>query len=263
MKTSKLVLFRAFLVAGFLLGRLATVHAASMNPDDYPTYYPLDTWSFDDTNTLASDYGYAPASFTNLNASLLGDWITLIVDKSNPAWLRYNVYESDGTTNLTVDEGTLTFWFAPNWSSANAGGSGPGNWAELVNAGLWTTNASYGYWGLNIDPAGTNVYFSAQDNAGSQINYLIAPISWTTNRWHQITLTYSVTNTALYLDGLLATNGAGLTIWPDTNVLGNGFYIGSDTNGLARPFSTTSRCRRATRRRVTTARRRINPCGSC
>ncbi|MEJ0091349.1 MAG: LamG-like jellyroll fold domain-containing protein [Limisphaerales bacterium] len=204
-----------------------------MNPGDYPSYYPLDSWSFDDTNTWASDYGYPPVDFTNLNASLLGDGTTLGVDSTKPSWLHYNVYETDGSTNLTVIEGTLTFWFAPNWSSVSEGGTGPGDWAELFSVGQWTTNASYGYWGLNIDPAGTNVYFSAQDDSGSQINYLAAPISWTTNLWHQLTLTYSITNTALYVDGLLATNGPGMTVWPSTVVLGNGFYFGSDTNGQA------------------------------
>ena len=222
---------RAFIVAGFLFG--ATAHGGSMDPGDYPAYYPLNTWSFDDTNTWVSDYGYMPVDFTNMNASLLGDGATLVVDSTKPSWLHYNVYETDGTTNLTVIEGTLTFWFAPNWSSVSGGGTGPGDWAELISVGQWTTNASYGYWGLNIDPTGANIYLSAQDDGGSQINYLAAPISWTTNLWHQLTLTYSVTNTALYVDGLFATNGHGMTIWPSTNVLGNGFYFGSDTNGQA------------------------------
>ena len=45
-------------------------------------------------------------------------------------------------------------------------------------------------------------------------------------------LTYSATNTALYLDGALATNGPALTIYPGPDVLTNGFYIGSDSNGV-------------------------------
>jgi len=57
------------------------------------------------------------------------------------------------------------------------------------------------------------------------------PIAWTTNYWHQIALTYSITNIALYLDGALATNGPGMSIRPGSSVLAKGFYIGSDTNG--------------------------------
>lgn len=224
---------RAFIVAGFLFCLVGTANAADPNPNDYPAYYPLDTWSFDDTNAWTSDYGYAPVSFTNLNASLLGDGTTLVLDSTNAAWLQYYVDEYDGTTNLTVNQGTVTFWFAPDWASTNQGGTGPGDWGRLLELGNYTTNSSYGFWSLYVDPAGANIYFSTQTNdlSGNLWTYLSAPIAWTTNYWHQITLTYSTTNTALYLDGSLATNALGYGIWPGTNVLANGFYIGSDTNG--------------------------------
>jgi hypothetical protein len=46
-------------------------------------------------------------------------------------------------------------------------------------------------------------------------------------------LTYSSTNVSLYLDGQLATNDpGGLSVWPGNDVLSNGFYIGSDSNGV-------------------------------
>ena len=98
-----------------------------------PTNAPLDSWSFNDHTNWTSDLGYAPVSFTNLNFAHLGNGASLVVDTNVPAWLQYNVYESDGTTNLTVDSGTVTFWFAPSsWSSTNAGGTGPGEYGRLV-----------------------------------------------------------------------------------------------------------------------------------
>jgi hypothetical protein len=121
--------------------------------------------------------------------------------------------------------------FAVHWGSTNVGGTGPGWWGQLIDAGQWTSNATYGWWSLYTDPEGANLYFSAQNNSGTETNYLSAPIAWTSNQWHFIALTYSTTNTALYLDGQLATNGVGMSIWPDSEVLSNGFYIGSDTNG--------------------------------
>ena len=78
-----------------------------------------------------------------------------------------------------------------------------------------------------------NLYFSAQGSDGSQTNYLSVPIDWTTNRWHLIALTYSATNSALYLDGALATNGIPVTCLPGSNALANGFCIGSTSNGTA------------------------------
>jgi hypothetical protein len=201
------------------------------------SYIPLDSWSFWDTNGWASDNEFAPLSFTNITTSIYGDRLygsgnALVVDSTNPAGLEYNVVESFGVTNLTVNQGSVTMWFAPDWTSTNAGGGGLVESGQLIDAGQWTSNASYGWWSLNIDPAGANLYFSAQDNAGDTTNYLSTPISWTSNQWHFVALTYSATNTTLYLDGQLATNGAGMSIWPSSTVLANGFFIGSDSYGL-------------------------------
>jgi hypothetical protein len=205
-------------------------HAAGQSLPATQTQYLLESWSFYDTNTWENDGDYAPISFTNIT-STFGDGTAVVIDSTNPASLQYNVYEDDGTTNLTVDTGSITLWFAPSWGSTNAGGSGPGWWGQLVDAGQWTSNATYGWWSLYTDPAGANLYFSAQNGSGTTTNYLSAPIAWTPGQWHFIALTYSSTNTALYLDGQLATNGIGMSVWPSTTVLANGLNIGSDTNG--------------------------------
>jgi hypothetical protein len=46
-----------------------------------------------------------------------------------------------------------------------------------------------------------------------------------------VVLTYSSTNTALYIDGIFVTNGPGVTIFPSADVLSNGFWLGSDCTG--------------------------------
>ncbi len=223
---------RAFLVAGFLFALLSYSNRAAAQGVPATTS-PLNSWSFYDTNAWPDDNGYSPVSLTNLNASIYGDGTALVLDSTNTAWLQYPVYENNGATNLTVNLGSVTLWFAPNWASTNAGGFGSGAWGNLINVGQWTTNAAYGWWSLYVDPAGANLYFSAQNNSGTQTNYLAAPIAWTSNQWHFIALTYSANNTLLYLDGQLATNGLGMTIWPNANVLSNGFFIGSDAIGAA------------------------------
>jgi hypothetical protein len=156
-----------------------------------------------------------------------------MLDSTNAAWLHYNITENDGTNHFKVERGSVMFWFAPNWSGTNQGGMGPGEWSRLIEVGSYSTNASYGWWSIYTDPDGVNLYFSAQTN-GSGTTYLTAPISWNiTNRWHLIALTYSATNTSLYLDSELVTNGAPMTLWPGPDVLTNGFFIGSDSNGLS------------------------------
>ncbi|HVU08861.1 MAG TPA: LamG-like jellyroll fold domain-containing protein [Verrucomicrobiae bacterium] len=229
-------LTRVVVVAGFLLG--ASDSLAQLLPpiDVGPTNAPLDSWSFYDRTNWTSDLGYPPVSFTNLTDSLLGDFLSLVVDTNVPAWLQYNVYENDGTTNLTVNQGSVTFWFAPNWSSIGDtnGGFGPQEWGRLLEVGAYTTNSSYGWWSIYVDPAGTNLYFSAQTNdlSDSYTTFLSTPIDWTTNYFHFIALTYSATNTTLYLDGALVTNGAPVTIYPGADVLADGFYLGSDSSGI-------------------------------
>jgi concanavalin A-like lectin/glucanase superfamily protein len=221
-----------------LLGFVADVgHAAGPGfpgSGGAPTNTPLDSWSFYDHTNWTSDYGYFPVSFTNIISSPLGDFNSLVVDTNIPAWLQYKVYESDGTTNLTVNNGTVTFWFAPDWSSTNQGGGGLGEYGRLFEVGGYTSGSSYGWWSIYVDDGGNNIYFAAQTNDFSSTftPYLSAPISWTTNYFHFIALTYSPTNTTLYLDGAFVTNGAPLTVYPGASVLANGFFIGSDSNGI-------------------------------
>src|SRR5208282_2908851 len=138
---------RTLTVAGFLFGAVGVL--AQTLPDDWeaPTNVPLASWSFQDTVNWTSDQGYAPASFTNLAFSCLGDGQAttraLVVDTNVPAWLQYYVYEpTNAATNLTVDTGSVTFWFGPDWASTNQGGTGPGQWVQLIDVGEWTTNSS-------------------------------------------------------------------------------------------------------------------------
>ena len=228
---------RALIVAGFLFALLPMIYAQGLpgGTNSYSPYTLLDSWTFLDSTNWKSDFGYSPVSFSNLGYSYLGNGASLIVDSTNAAWLRYNVVETNGTTNLTVVAGTVMFWFAPgSWSGTNEGGTGPGEYGRLFEAGAYTTNSSIGWWSLYTDPAGANLYFSTQTNdlSGSYHTFVSAPIAWTNNYFHFVALTYSATNTALYLDGGLATNGPPISVYPGPDVLAKGFYIGSDTNGV-------------------------------
>jgi hypothetical protein len=226
-----------FVGAVFLFAMTPRSHAFSMDPGSgsNPTNVYLESWSFQDNTNWTDDDGYAPVAFTNLNYSYLGNGRALVVDTNVPAWLQFNVWESDGWTNLTVDSGTVTFWFAPNWNSASDtnGGFGPGVYGRLFEVGNYTDDSSYGWWSIFTDTGGTNLYFAAQTNdiSSTITTYLSTPIDWTTNYFHFVALTYSPTNTALYLDGVFVTNGPGVTVYPGPDVLTNGFYIGSDSTG--------------------------------
>jgi hypothetical protein len=159
---------------------------------------------------------------------------SMVLDSADPAWLRFNLSETNGASNLTLTVGTVVMWVAPNWASAttNQNGSGPGVWGRLLDVGAYSTNAT-GWWSLLLDSGGTNIYFGAQTNTGDAAltTYLSAPIDWASNEWHFVALTYSTSNTALYLDGALSATGAVVSVYPGPEVTTNGFWIGSDSDG--------------------------------
>ncbi len=233
-KTQALRLLLA-LAVGIIFG-LAPVRADAQtnSPPALPSDPFRDSWPFTDTNYLTT-LGFAPLAFTNV--TIVSSWSTignaLWLDSSDPAFLQYNLVETNGTTNLDCTSGSLWFWFSPDWASADdqSQGYGPGDWGRFLDVGAFTTNASVGWWSLYLDPGGTNVYFAAQTNGTSAL-YLSAPISWASNTWHLVALTYTASNSLLYLDGQLATNGPGVSVWPGSDVLANGFFIGSDYTGL-------------------------------
>jgi hypothetical protein len=217
------ILARTFVVAGFLL--CANVSLAQLLPPD--PYFQLSTWSFNDTSWY-SDLGYAPVSFTNLNNPPSFDGNALQVDSTNTAWLQYNITESDGTNNLTFNAGTIELWVLPDWNS----GTGPGDWGRLIDVGAYSTNSPSSWLSLYFSPDGTSLYFSSETN-GVFTNYLNYPISWDTNTWHLIDLTYAHFRSELYVDGQLATNGPGVFYLPSADVVSNGFFVGSDNTGTA------------------------------
>jgi hypothetical protein len=211
-------------VALLMLMRNHDAHAQTL-----PSYNTLDSFSFGDTNTWSDDNGDFPIGFTNIVGLPGPEGNSMFLDTTNlvPAYLNYPVFLS-GWTNLYVNQGTILFWFCPsNWSSA----VGPGDWGRFIEAGSYTTNASYGWFSVYTDPGGQNIYFSGQTNNGGQATYLSYPMIWLTNAWHSIALAYSPTVSTLFIDGVTVTNGLGVAYYPGSNVLSNGFWIGSDGNG--------------------------------
>jgi hypothetical protein len=208
-----------------LIWSTVAIKAQPMPPPD--PNVELDSWSFDDTNWL-SDLGYAPISFSNLSNPASFDGNALQVDSTNAAWLQYNIVESDGSNNLRFVEGAVEMWVSPDWDS----GTGPGDFGRLIDVGAYSTNAPSSWWSLYFTPDGSRINFSSETN-GVFTNYLSVPIAWSSNAWHFIALAYNPVRSQLYVDGQLATNGAGVFYRPSASVVSNGFFVGSDHTGLA------------------------------
>ena len=77
------------------------------------------------------------------------------------------------------------------------------------------------------------MFFGSSTNGNSALNCSV-PISWVSNSWYQVVLTYTPTNSALYINGQLATNGTGVAYFPNSNERSaSGFRIGSDSSGYS------------------------------
>lgn len=191
----------------------------------------LGRWRFD-TNSWAGDQGQLPKSSTNL--TMVASWNTnSVVVSSNPvARLNYRDVEPSTTANISCKSGTVRFWFRPEWVSTNRGGVGPGGFAVLLSLGGFTNTASYGFWAMAIGSSGTNLQLITQDAGVSSTN-LTAGVSWGSNEWRQVALTYSPSNSSLYLDGSpVVTNGLGVQRFPVATVRSaDGFSVGSNRIG--------------------------------
>ena len=193
-------------------------------------FIPMGHWRFDNTNTWVGEQGQLPLLAGNVAG--VPDWSSnaLVVAGVGPAVLAYNVVESSGCTNINCQTGSMLFWFKPYWSSASAGGNGPGTWGRLIEMGNYDPAHGSGWWSLHFSPDGAQLLLATAANGGAITN-LSAAISWYSNEWHQIALTYSPAGSALYVDGQRLAAGAGVTCFPNMDELSDGFRIGSDQSG--------------------------------
>jgi hypothetical protein len=147
-------------------------------------------------------------------------------DSTNAAKLAYNYVEADGSFNLNGGEGAVRFWFNPDWNGGTGTGA-PGYWFELGDV-----YSPGGGWALESDSFGTGLSFVSGSN-GVLTTYLTAPIGgWVSGQWHQVVLSYSASQTLLFLDGAPAASGPGLAFEPDLGTrLADGFTVGSDPSG--------------------------------
>src|SRR5258708_4228603 len=180
------------------------------------------------------------ACVTNLDGLPMGQGYALELNSPDPAFLRYHATEDMGETNLVIGNGAIMLWVRPRWSSPGQGGCGPGHKSSLIEAGDFSTNALSPFWSLYIDSGGSNLVFASATN-GASSNYLTAPVSWVSNSWHLVAISYSCSNSCLFLDGAVAATGQGVCYLPGSDTLATGFLLGSQSNGLCQAKADFSR----------------------
>lgn len=204
-------------------------------PDNQEIGYPigwqtqLGSFRFDTPDWIGLQ-GQLPLAYTNLQ--LNAGWSVGGVEiNSNlgPSILVYpDINTNTSLANIVYNQGSVRFWFRPDWNSGTGGGPKQPE-PRLIETG--TKGTTGGSWGLYLSADGTNLRFCTQTNSTSTLaTNLTATISLASNTWNYVTLTYSPTNSILYLNGWQIATGLGVTNWPGISVRTNGFRIGTDAN---------------------------------
>lgn len=130
--------------------------------------------------------------------------------------------------NLALSHGAIRFWLSPTWTGATEkGGQGPGHHARLLELVNWSGKAPETRWSLYLSPDGSTLYFSGQGPFGVT-DFLKSPVDFQPGEWWAITVCYSPTNSALWLNDQLVAKGEGVAAPPAWEQESLGLVVGSD-----------------------------------
>jgi len=111
---------------------------------------------------------------------------------------------------IDPEHGAIRFWYRPDYSSTALGGKGPGDLACLLTMVSGEGKESAQWWTLAVGADGNEVHVICETDQGPAI-FLSAPVAWESGGWHLVTLGYTTTNSALFLDDELAALGKGFS----------------------------------------------------
>lgn len=188
----------------------------------------LGYWRFNTANWVGEE-GQWPW-YTNY-VSLAASWSSnaLATERTLGSGLWYHEYRTNGAPNINCLNGTVRLWFKPAWAGTNAGGNGPGVHSRLIEVGAYVW-PPLGHWAFGFNPEGTRLWFVGMATNTSRYAWIDVPIHFQSNVWHQIAVTYTPTNSALYVDGQVAGTGGGIDLLSAAR-RSPGFEVGVDAYG--------------------------------
>jgi hypothetical protein len=126
------------------------------------------------------------------------------------------------------ERGAIRFWYRPDHTS----GAGSGAVATLLELSVSNGKVSEVWWSLVVSPTGDEVHLVCQTENGPE-SCLRAAVNWKAGSWHMLTLGFTPTNSALYVDDQLAAVGPGLESVPPEVAPLTRLVIGSGLTGAS------------------------------
>jgi len=126
------------------------------------------------------------------------------------------------------ERGAIRFWYRPDFNS----GDGPGQPATLLQLVSARGKTEAVWWTLVAAPTGDEVHLVCQTDGGPT-KCLGTEINWAAGSWHLLTLGFTPTSSALYVDDHLAAVGEGLTPIPSEVAPYTRLVIGSLATGAS------------------------------
>lgn len=124
------------------------------------------------------------------------------------------------------EHGAIRFWYRPDQAS----GTGSGTIATLLELTASNGKTSEVWWSLVVSPKGDEVHLVCQTESGPE-SCLSAAVNWDPGSWHMLTLGFTPTNSAIYIDDQLAAVGAGLVTIPKEAAPYTSLIVGSVVDG--------------------------------
>ena len=144
---------------------------------------------------------------------------------------------TNGAWNLDPQRGTLRLWYRPEYAS----GSGPGHLARLLTLVSARDKASAVWWTLAVSGDGSCLQLLCETANGPEV-CASAPVKFQAGDWHLLTLGYTETNCAIFLDDQEVASGGGLLTVPVeaapfTSLIIGGGFLGDVAAGQIDEFA--------------------------
>ncbi len=209
-------------ILGALFFHFSGVAAARPRPlaPPWPSFGALQREGFDQPLRFATNQVIDPAiwaeSFSGYALQRSGPHV--------PPWVVPMVVSN--SFRVEPERGAIRFWYRPDYDS----GIGAGATATLLELVTANGSTSETWWSLVVSPDGNEVHLVCQTESGPE-SCLQAEVKWEADSWHLLTIGFSPTNSALFIDDQLAAVGDGLATIPSAAAPYTSLTVGSTVSG--------------------------------